>query len=66
MAGIQIPDEHGNLTIHDFLYPESDAGSHASDESYKYSDDKLENNVPLNIEGINKGDPDSELQRDRF
>ena len=28
-AGIQIPDENGNLTIHDFLSPESDADSHA-------------------------------------
>ena len=46
-AGMQIPGEHGNLTIHDFLSPESDANSHASDESYKYPDDKLDNDVPL-------------------
>ena len=65
-AGIQIPDEDENLRIHNFLTPESDANSHASDESYKYPDDKLENNVPLNIEGINEGGPDSELQQDHF
>ena len=34
-AGIQIPDEDGNLTIPNFLTPESDADSHASDERYK-------------------------------
>ena len=48
------------------MTPESDAKSHTSDESYKYPDDKLENNVPLNVECINEGDPDSELQRDHF
>ena len=61
-AGIQIPDENGNLTIHNFLSPESDADSHASDESYKYPDDKLENNMALILEEMNEGDLDSELQ----
>ena len=56
----------GNLTIHDLLTPESNTDSHASDESYKYPDDKLENDVPLNVENINKCDPDSELQQDHF
>ena len=65
-VGIQIPDKNGNLTIHGFLTPESNTDSYASDESYKYPDDKLENDVPLNVENINKGAPDSELQRDHF
>ena len=60
-AGIQIPDENRNLTIHDLLTPESDADSHASDESYKYPDDKQESNVPLNVENINEGVPNSKL-----
>ena len=46
--------------------PKSDTNSNASDESYKYPDDKLENDVPLNVENINEGVPDSELQRDHF
>ena len=65
-AGIQLPDEDGNLTILDFLTPESDADSHASDESYKYGDDKSEADVPLNVETTNKGLLDSELQRNHF
>ena len=65
-AGIQISDKNGNLTIHDFLTPESNTNSHASDESYKYPDDKLENDVPLNVEKINKGVPNLELQRNHF
>ena len=62
-AGMQLPDEDGNLTILDFLTPESDTDSHASDESYKYGDDKSEIDVLLNVENTNKGLLDSELQR---
>ena len=65
-AGIQMPDENGSLTIHDFLTTESDADSHVSDESYKNPDDKLENDIPLNVKNINEGVPDSELQRNHF
>ena len=65
-AGLQLPDGDGNLTILDFLTPESDDDSHASDESYKYSDEASEADVPLNVETTNEGLLDSELQRDHF
>ena len=61
-AGIQIPVEDGNLTIFDSPTPELDADSHASDESYKYPDDRLQNDVPLNAENINEGVLESKLQ----
>ena len=65
-AGIQFPDAEENLTILDFLTPELDDDSCASDESYKYPDDKLDNNVPLNVEDSNEGILKSKLQRDHF
>lgn len=48
------------------MTPESDTNSHASDESYKYPNDKLDNDLPLNIEKVNKGNPDSGIQPDHF
>ena len=65
-AGIQIPDTEGNLTILDFLTHKTDDDSHVSDESYKYPDDKLDNDVPLNVENINEGFLKSEPQQDHF
>ena len=65
-AGIQILDEDENLIIYDFLTLESAADTHTSDENYKYPDDKLESNVPLNVKNINLGVLDSKLQRDHF
>ena len=66
LAGVQIPDEDKNLTILVFLTPKSDADSHASNKSYKYIDNILGADIPLDVETTNKGLPDSELQQDHF
>lgn len=59
----QTLDLEGNLTILDFLTTMEDNDSNAFGESYKYPDDKLEADIPLDVENINEGVPDSELQR---
>lgn len=65
-AGIQMPDAEGKLTILDFLTNIMNDDSHSFDESYKYPDNTLDNDVSLNVENINEGIPKSKLQWDHF